>query len=144
MLFGDFIELYFDDLSHRLKASTLANKHWIADKKITPVFSKIPLNKISLTDVRKWQNKLTSHRDEKGADFSRTYLKTINNQLTAIFNYAARDVERVQDHGHLQPPSSKQVGGDCHQAGHTHGNGSRFTKCSQFVAINRKNPCKPA
>ena len=33
MLFGDFIELYFEDLSHRLKASTLANKHWIVDQK---------------------------------------------------------------------------------------------------------------
>lgn len=90
MLFGDFIELYFEDLSHRLKASTLSNKHWIVDQKITPVFSKIPLNEISPTDVRKWQNKLTSFRDEKGEGFSQTYLKTINNQLTAIFNYAVK------------------------------------------------------
>lgn len=90
MLFGDFIELYFEDLSHRLKASTLANKHWIVDQKITPVFSKIPLNEISPTDVHKWQNKLTSYRDEKGVGFSQTYLKTINNQLTAIFHYAVK------------------------------------------------------
>ena len=90
MLFGDFIELYFEDLSHRLKASTLANKHWIVDQKITPVFSKIPLNEISPTDVRKWQNKLTSYRGEKGEGFSQTYFKTINNQLTAIFNYAVK------------------------------------------------------
>ncbi len=90
MLFSDFIELYFEDLSHRLKPSTLDNKHWIIDQKITPVFGKIPLNEISSTDVRKWQNKLTSYRDENGEPYADTYLKTINNQLTAIFNYAVK------------------------------------------------------
>ncbi len=90
MLFGDFIELYFEDMSHRLKATTLDNKHWVVDKKITPVFAKMPLNEITPNDVRKWQNKLTSYRDEKGKPYSQTYLKTVNNQLTAIFNYAVK------------------------------------------------------
>lgn len=90
MLFVDFIALYFEDMSHRLKPSTLANKHWIVDKKITPFFGKIPLSEISPTDVRKWQNALTSFTDDKGEKYSQTYLKTVNNQLTAIFNYAVK------------------------------------------------------
>lgn len=90
MIFSDFIALYVADMEHRLKPSTIANKKWLIDLKVTPFFGKIPLNAISPTDVRKWQNGLTSYRDEKGKPYSQTYLKTINNQLTAIFNYAVK------------------------------------------------------
>lgn len=34
MLFQDFVELYFEDMSHRLKESTLISKHYMVDKKI--------------------------------------------------------------------------------------------------------------
>lgn len=90
MLFGDFIALYFEDMSHRLKETTLSGKRFMVDKKITPVFSKMPMSQISPTDIRRWQNGLTSYRDEKGKPYSQTYIKTINNQLTAIFNYAVK------------------------------------------------------
>jgi len=44
------------------------------------------INKIKPSTVRQWQNKLLSH--EKG--YTLTYLKTVNNQLSAIFNFAMR------------------------------------------------------
>lgn len=90
MIFKDFIELYMKDMEQRLKASTVANKRFLIDLKVTPYFGKIPLQEIKPTDVRKWQNSLTSYRDENGQPYSQTYLKTINNQLTAIFNYAVK------------------------------------------------------
>ncbi len=90
MTFSDFIKLYFEDMEKRLKPSTVANKRWLIDLKITPFFEKKALNEIKPTDVRKWQNKLKSHRDENGMPYSDTYLKSINNQLTAIFNYAVK------------------------------------------------------
>lgn len=90
MTFQDFIELYMKDMEQRLKASTVANKRFLINLKITPFFDKMPLNEIKPTDVRKWQNQLTSYRDEKGKPYSQTYLKNINNQLTAIFNYAVK------------------------------------------------------
>ena len=90
MTFKDFIELYMKDMEKRLKPGTVANKKFLIDQKITPVFGKIPLNDIKPTDIRKWQNELTSYRDEKGNPYSATYLKTINNQITAIFNYAVK------------------------------------------------------
>ena len=40
--------------------------------------------------MRQWQNALTSYRDENGKPYAQTYLKCINNQLTAIFNYAVK------------------------------------------------------
>ena len=50
----------------------------------------MPLNAIKPTDIRRWQNELTSYRDQKGQPYSQSYLKTINNQMTAIFNYAVK------------------------------------------------------
>ena len=90
MTFQDFIELYLKDMGQRLKASTVANKRFLIDLKITPFFGKMPLNTIKPTDIRRWQNELTSYRNEKGEPYSATYLKTINNQITAIFNYAVK------------------------------------------------------
>lgn len=58
--------------------------------KIIPYFGKFPLDAIKPTDIRRWQNELTNYRDENGKPYSQTYLKTINNQITAIFNYAVK------------------------------------------------------
>ena len=93
MTFGDFIALYVKDMEHRLKPSTVASKKWLIDLKVTPFFKKIPLNEIKPTHVRQWQNSLTSYRDENGKPYSQTYLKCINNQLSAIFNHAVRYYE---------------------------------------------------
>ena len=90
MTFKDFIELYLADMEKRLKPSTVSNKRFLIDLKITPFFGKMPLNEIKPTDVRRWQNGLTSYRDEEGNPYAETYLKSINNQLTAIFNYAVK------------------------------------------------------
>ena len=90
MSFMDFIELYIQDMEKRLKPSTVANKRFLIDLKIIPYFGKFPLDAIKPTDIRKWQNELTSYRDENGKPYSQTYLKTINNQITAIFNYAVK------------------------------------------------------
>jgi len=43
-----------------------------------------------VADVRAWQNELLTYKDKNGKGYSPTYLKTVNCQLTAIFNYAMR------------------------------------------------------
>ena len=62
----------------------LDNKKFIIDLKIIPYFKKKNMNEIKVSDIRAWQNALM----KKG--YSETYLKTVNNQLSAIFNYAVR------------------------------------------------------
>ena len=52
--------------------------------KILPFFGRKRMCDIIAADVRQWQNKLMRQ------NFSQTYLKSINNQLSAIFNYAVR------------------------------------------------------
>ena len=136
MTFRDFIELYKQDMEKRLKPSTIAGKKWLIDLKITPFFGKIPLNEIKPTDIRRWQNGLSSHRDGNGKPYSQTYLRCINNQLTAIFNYA------VKYYGLKENP--------CHKAGSMGKKNADemlfWTKdeFSQFIAALKERPASYA
>ena len=90
MPFASFVEIYFEDMSHRLRENTIIQKRYVVDQKLLPYFGTLPLNEITPANVRKWQNTLIAYRDDKGQPYSETYLKTVNNQLTAIFNYAVK------------------------------------------------------
>ena len=48
------------------------------------------MNTITAKDVIQWQNSLMVYRNENGKGYSPVYLKTIHNQLSAIFNHAVR------------------------------------------------------
>ena len=74
------------DMTARLKQSTILTKKHICETHILPFFGKKPINEIKASDVRRWQNQLMN--SPKG--YSKTYLKTINNQLTCMINYAKR------------------------------------------------------
>ena len=89
ILFSSLVENYLKDMSHRLKPTTMENKRSIITGKLLPYFGDLTVCDIDAMKVRKWQNKLISYRNEAGETFSQTYLKTINNQLSAIMNYAA-------------------------------------------------------
>lgn len=84
MVFKDFIEIYMEDQSHRLRQHTMMNKRFLFDKHIIPYFGNKKVNAIKAPDIRAWQNKLMT------TDLKPTYLKTINNQLNAVFNYAMK------------------------------------------------------
>jgi integrase len=86
-VFEKFVELYYEDIENRLKETTMRTKKYIIDLKILPYFKDKRINDIKAADIRKWQNKLLHE------GYTPTYLKTINNQLAAIFNYAERYYE---------------------------------------------------
>lgn len=90
ILFGHLVEVYLEDQEHRLKPTTMENKREIISKKILPYFSKLKVCDIDTIKIRKWQNELLSYRDTDGKPYAKTYLKTINNQLSAILNYAVK------------------------------------------------------
>lgn len=90
MKFGTFIELYFEDMSHRLRESTLKSKQYMVNDKLLPYFKDFPMCEIKPTDIRRWQNHMMSYERENGKKYSQTYLKTLNNQVCSIFNYAVR------------------------------------------------------
>ena len=82
--FENFVQIYYEDMKHRLRENTMRTKKFIIDLKIIPYFKNKKMNEIKASDVRAWQNALM----KKG--YSQTYLKTVNNQLSAIFNYAVK------------------------------------------------------
>ena len=84
MSLSAFSDLYLEDMSHRLRKSTMVNKRALFDLKIKPYLGNKPLNEITAADIRKWQNELI------GEGYAPTYLKIVNNQLTALFNYAVK------------------------------------------------------
>ena len=90
MSFEAFCEIYTNDLKARLKESTWQTKENIIKTKLLPYFGKRKINEITTKDVIAWQNELISYRDEKCKPYSQTYLKTLHNQLSAIFNHAVR------------------------------------------------------
>ena len=86
MLFSSLVELYMEDCKPRLKPTTYANKEFLIGAHVLPYFGSMPINKISATTIRKWQTTLISHP----AGYSDTYLKTVHNQVSAIFNFACK------------------------------------------------------
>ena len=90
MSFEAFTELYEKDIRPRLKENTWLTKEHIIKTKILPYFGKRNISEITTKDVIAWQNELLAHRDEKKQPYSQTYLKTVHNQLSAIFNHAVR------------------------------------------------------
>ena len=50
-------------------------------------------DRISTKEIITWQNEMLAYRDERKKPYSQTYLKTLHNQLSAIFNHAVRYYE---------------------------------------------------
>ena len=82
MKFSDYVDVYLEDLQPRLRKTTYETKRTYLRVHITPFFGNYGLDDISVSMVRKWQNQLI----ERG--YSETYQKTLNNQLSALFNHA--------------------------------------------------------
>ena len=93
MTFASFVELYKKDMKDRLKLNTWIMKTSVIDQKILPYFKDKKMSAIKATDIIAWQNTLLTWRDEKGKGYSPTYLKTIHNQCSAVFNHAVRYYE---------------------------------------------------
>lgn len=90
MGFGTFIDVYMSDIKPQIKASTYATKENIIGTHIRPYFENKSLSEITATDILQWQNSLLIMRDSEDKGYSQTYLRTIHNQLNAIFNHAVK------------------------------------------------------
>lgn len=90
MTFESFYELYKNNLQSRLRENTWYTKEAIIKKKILPYFASHRICDIKPIDVLRWQNIMLAFQDENGMPYSPVYLKTIHNQLSAIFNHAVR------------------------------------------------------
>lgn len=90
MTFKSFVEQYTADMQTRIKENTWATKEHIIRTKLIPYFGKLKMSNITAQQIITWQNELMNYKDENGKPLSPVYLKTINNQLSAIFNHAVK------------------------------------------------------
>ena len=90
MTFGEFVQAYTRDMKPKLKHNTWLTKEHIIRTKILPYFGKRKISEIQTKEVIAWQNDLLQQKDKTGKPYSECYLKTIHNQLSAIFNHAVR------------------------------------------------------
>ena len=91
MNMNEFYEIYKEEHYPRIRESTAEQKDYVFKDKILPYFGEKKVRDISAKDIVHWQNELLKFRDEKTGDhYSKSYLKTIHNQLSAILNYACR------------------------------------------------------
>ena len=101
MTFSSFVELYSEDMKNRIKENTWHTKEHILRTKVLPYFGSRKINEIQPKDVIAWQNEMINTRDENGKAYSPVYLKTLHNQLSAVFNHA------VKYYGLHENPASK-------------------------------------
>ena len=90
MSFESFVKLYEQDIKPKIRLNTWLTKESVIESKILPYFKKRKLSEITPRDVLTWQNQMLKQKDKAGQPYSPTYLKNINNQLSAIFNHAVR------------------------------------------------------
>lgn len=90
MTFENFTRLYLEDIRYRIKESSFEQKKYVLEKKVLPYFKGWHISNIKPKDIRKWQNTLLGYRNKEGKGYANTYLKSIYNQLNAVFNFAVR------------------------------------------------------
>ena len=90
MTFASFVETYTADMKSRIKENTWHTKDHILRTKILPYFGKRKINEIQPKDIIAWQNEMLNGKDKNNKPYSPVYLKTLHNQLSAVFNHAVK------------------------------------------------------
>ena len=90
MTFASFVERYTEDMKSRLKENTWESKEHIIRTKLLPYFGKLKMCNITAQQIIAWQNEQIKHEDKSGKKYSPVYLRSLNSQLSAIFNHAVR------------------------------------------------------
>lgn len=90
MTLGSFIGIYREDMKSRVKENTWHTKEHILRTKILPYFAKRKISEIQPKDIIAWQNEMINTTDRQGKPYSPVYLKTLHNQISALFNHAVK------------------------------------------------------
>ena len=90
MTFESFVETYTADIKSRVKENTWETKEHIIRTKLLTYFGKRKMCEIQPKEIITWQNEMINYKDANGKTYSPVYLKTLHNQLSAIFNHAVK------------------------------------------------------
>ncbi len=115
MTFQALYDLYIEDMSHRLRETSVEGKKNVFKNRILPYFKDKPINAITPADIRAWQN------EQIAKGYADAYLDRIQNMLTTIMNYAVK---------YYNLPSNP-----CDKAGHM----GKRTRSQKFWTVDEFN-----
>ncbi len=84
MKLSEFVEVYFVDKQNELKQRSIKNKRYMIEQHIIPYFGHCMMSEITPSQIIQWQNEIQTK------NFSDSYLRMIQNQLTALFTHASK------------------------------------------------------
>ena len=92
MSLKDFIyDVYLPNMENRIRKSTYLMKKNVLEKHVIPILGNFSIVSLSATDIMRWQDGLMNYRNPKtGKPYTKSYLKTINLQLTAVLSHAVK------------------------------------------------------
>ena len=82
--FDDLVLAYLDHAKQRVKEYTYTKKEYMISSLVRPYFCNYPINKITNKAIETWHNELLKK------EYSRSYIKLVHSELSAIFNYAIK------------------------------------------------------
>ena len=107
MSLGTLSKIYFGDMEHRLKATSIITKRRMFNAHVLPYFENTSLGSITPAVVRRWQGELLSK------SLSSVYLTSVQSQLSAVLNYAVRfyglPQNPVRIAGRITKPRTKEM-----------------------------------
>ena len=91
MLFRDYAEVYLRNRENRIREGTMQIKTNIIYHHLVPYFGDKKLIDITTQDIMNWQNEvIRTINPRTGKPFTKSYLKTIHNVLSAMLNHAVK------------------------------------------------------
>lgn len=90
MDFASYAELYLEDMKVDVKESTWEGKVHYINAKFVPFFGKMKMCDITPKVVKDWHKEMKNARKPNGEPYKPGYLKTLHNQLSAMFNHAIK------------------------------------------------------
>ena len=92
MTMGELIDEYLADalLDDNIEPTTMNTKRSCITNHILPFFKDMVVQEITATDIKNWQRQLKGYQKPNGSHYSPTYLRSVEAQLSAIFNYAVK------------------------------------------------------
>jgi integrase len=90
MTFEDFCKVYEQDVKPKVRYNTWCTKKHIIETKLLPYFKDMTMRDIEPRDILQWQNAMREKCTKGGTEYAGTYLKTLQAQLSCIFNHAVR------------------------------------------------------
>ncbi len=112
MTFGSLCELYLADAKQNLRASTYVMRKSSVESKFLPFLKDKVAKDITPADIRLWQNEIKKMTRPDGQPYSQTFLRSLNQQLSTLFNWGIKFCRLPSNPVHIAGSMGKKKAGE--------------------------------